>query len=227
MRRKLLNYLQLSSRFNAEAVLVELPDDVMHEERAILLEKAGRHYEAISVYTNILHDYKKAENYCLRYYQIEQKSDNRISTEETPNLFLCMLYSYVRPNEKKIGNLVLKNRLPNPRLALKVLQDYASKIDVPQAIELLPDDIKLSDLWISIRNVLRAITRKKDELQLRQSLLLSSLLMVETCKMNAQRTKINMTYDTDCSICKKRIGLSAFVYQTNKTIAHYYCLPSK
>uniref|UniRef100_A0A914X4H1 CNH domain-containing protein n=1 Tax=Plectus sambesii TaxID=2011161 RepID=A0A914X4H1_9BILA len=67
-RSKLIFFLGMSFHYSPELLLVQIPHDALFEERALLLGRMKRHEQAIAIYTNILHDYKAAENYCNTYY---------------------------------------------------------------------------------------------------------------------------------------------------------------
>jgi hypothetical protein len=45
-----------------------LLNDGLFEERAIVMGKIGNHKEALVIYVHMLHDMKKAEDYCERMY---------------------------------------------------------------------------------------------------------------------------------------------------------------
>nr|CAD7463732.1 unnamed protein product [Timema tahoe] len=64
LREKLLAFLETSSNYTPETVLVLFPYDCMFEERAIILGKLGRHEQALSVYVSVLGDVPKAMEYC-------------------------------------------------------------------------------------------------------------------------------------------------------------------
>lgn len=50
----------------------------MHEERAILFGRLKRHEQALAIYTNVLRDYKAAENYCKVNYDRMDPENSKV-----------------------------------------------------------------------------------------------------------------------------------------------------
>lgn len=68
VRQKLQVFLEKSTHYTPETVLVQFPSDCLFEERAIILGRLGRHQQAISIYVNLLNDVPKAIAYCKNVY---------------------------------------------------------------------------------------------------------------------------------------------------------------
>lgn len=89
--------------------------------------------QAIAIYTNILHDYKAAENYCNLYYNKTNPDDAQV--------FLTLLKMYAHPPDNSIlGFLhanVAKSPKPNVPQALKIIKDYANRIDTGEFSDLI------------------------------------------------------------------------------------------
>ncbi len=51
----------------------------MFEERALILERLGRHEQALSIYTSKLTDMNKALEYCKKTYDKNDPSRNGVS----------------------------------------------------------------------------------------------------------------------------------------------------
>lgn len=68
LRQKLQQFLEKSTHYTPETVLLNLPHDRLFEERAIILGRLGRHQQAISIYVNLLNDVPRAIQYCNNVY---------------------------------------------------------------------------------------------------------------------------------------------------------------
>lgn len=101
----------------------------MFEERALILGRLKRHEQAIAIYTNVLHDYKRAERYCRANYRRPPSADSQV--------YLTLLRMYARPADNSVISPMhanLPKPQPNVSMALKVLKDYAAYIDTSQVI---------------------------------------------------------------------------------------------
>lgn len=58
---KLIDFLERSTSYRAERVLGRLPSEDLHEVRAILLGRLGRHEGALQIYVYQLEDHATAE----------------------------------------------------------------------------------------------------------------------------------------------------------------------
>lgn len=58
-KSKLLAFLEKSTHYTPERVILHFPNDALFEERAIILGKLGRHEQALAIYVQILgkHNY--------------------------------------------------------------------------------------------------------------------------------------------------------------------------
>ena len=196
------------------------PQDVLFEERALLLGRAGRHEEALAIYIYILKDSKMAEQYCRRQHELN-KDENR-------NVYISLVKMYLKPHD--LPSLGLSQSVftecdmePNIEAALAVLNEHYQKIDVAQALELLPSTTEVKDVTVFLTNIM------KDKMQQRRScLVLKSLLYAEHLQMHEQRVfyqskKCVITEERACRVCHKRIGTSAYARYPNGVIVHYYC----
>lgn len=63
--KKLLDLLESSTSYRADRILGRLPSEDMHEARAVLLGRLGRHEGALQIYVYQLEDHATAEQYVL------------------------------------------------------------------------------------------------------------------------------------------------------------------
>uniref|UniRef100_A0A0M3J823 Vam6/Vps39-like protein (inferred by orthology to a human protein) n=1 Tax=Anisakis simplex TaxID=6269 RepID=A0A0M3J823_ANISI len=155
-RRKLHRFLQTSSSYSPEKLLVLLRYDSMHEERAILLGRLKRHEQALAIYTNVLRDYKEAENYCKINYDRQDPENSKV--------YLILLRMYTNPPDSSILGLMqsdIYRAQPNQNEAIRILKEHANAIDTEEAISLLPDDYTLKSVWHALEAVLQATHDKR------------------------------------------------------------------
>lgn len=169
----------------------------MFEERALILGRLHQHKQAIAIYTNILHEPKKAESYCKFHY-------NNATQPEDAQVFLTLLAAYAQPPDSNVMGVRyagLDKPRPNVSLALKIFQEYAPYLDTVkvswnkcrfngllifgsslfvylQALALFPTSTRWKELWIALSSVLQEISRKKRDVQMRDGLFYSQDLMV-------------------------------------------------
>lgn len=220
LRAKLLSFLELSIHYTPLKLIRHFPQDILYEERALLLGRGGRHEEALAIYIYILKDSEMAEKYCQKQYS----SDN----DGNKNVYVSLLKLYLKPRELPflgLANNVFSDfeMVPNTSAALAVLNQHFDKLDISQTLELLPITTPVNEITALLMNVFQDKMQQK-----RNSLVLKSLLHAEHLQVHEQRIyyqskKCLMTDERACRVCHKRIGTSAFAMYPNGVVVHYYC----
>ncbi|KHN87495.1 Vam6/Vps39-like protein [Toxocara canis] len=217
-RRKLHRFLQTSTSYSPEKLLVQLRYDSMYEERAILLGRLKRHEQALAIYTNILRDYKAAENYCKMNYD---RHDPENST-----VYLILLRMYTQPPDASVLGLMqgeVYHAQPNENEAIRILKEHANAIDTVEAISLLPPDYTLKCIWNALEAVLQATHDKRIAMQLHRAICDSALARSIDRKTKNESVKFTIGYASECAVCGKKIGSSAFARHPNGRLEHFYC----
>ncbi|XP_014671052.1 PREDICTED: vam6/Vps39-like protein [Priapulus caudatus] len=218
LRNKLVFFLESSTHYVAQAVLVHFPFDAFFEERAILLGRLGRHEQALAIYIYVICDLAKAEEYCRRNYSKTKDSSK--------DVFLTMFkILVVPPDPTMIGVMLpqLPNPEPQPVMALELLRLHANKIDTIKALQLLPLPTRVCDIHQFLEKVLQERASHKRRGQILRSLLSAEHLQVQEQIIFHQAHKIVITDENICRVCKKKIGNSAFARYPNGVLVHYYC----
>lgn len=220
LRTKLLFFLETSSNYQPYKLLRFFPQDSLFEERALLLGRAGRHDEAIAIYVYILKDIKMAEHYCRRQYE-KSKDENR-------NVYLSLVKMYLKPQDLPslgLSHTAFSDCIMEPKVneALAVLNEHNQKIDVIQALELLPATTEVKDIRMFLMNVLQDKMQQQRKYMVLKSLLYAEHLQVHEQRVFYQSKKCTITEERACRVCHKRIGTSAFAMYPNGVIVHYYC----
>jgi len=97
-------------------------------------------------------------------------------------------------------------------MALRLLEEHASKINPMKVLEVLPDSVPIGRikhfLEVSLQNNLNARRRT----QILKGLLYAEHLQVQEQRMHYESQSVLMTEFNICPVCKKRFGNQRFVY---------------
>lgn len=205
LRNKLIQFLQKSDYYTAEKLAFFFLNDNLWEERAIVLSKLGLHQEALTIYVYILNDTDKAEEYCETVYNKDLPSSR--------DVFFLLLQLYLRHPvdiENHDSNDSINDeptaKKPNLEIALRLLQNYATKMDPISVLNELPETLPISSLSVFLTNIIKNLIHRKHEVQVHRNLLLSQHLTVQRQKINLHRNKVAIDEYSLCQCCNRRIG---------------------
>ncbi|XP_071665317.1 vam6/Vps39-like protein isoform X4 [Patagioenas fasciata] len=217
-RKKLLLFLEKSSWYEPSRLISDFPFDGLLEERALLLGRMGKHEQALFIYVHILKDTNMAENYCHKHYD-RNKDGNK-------DVYLSLLRMYLSPPSVHcLGPIKMEVLEPQANLqaALQVLELHHGKLDTTKAINLLPANTQISEIRIFLEKVLEENAQKKRFNQVLKNLLHAEFLRVQEERILHQQVKCIITEEKVCTVCKKKIGNSAFARYPNAIVVHYFC----
>ncbi|XP_063015164.1 vam6/Vps39-like protein isoform X3 [Melospiza melodia melodia] len=217
-RKKLLLFLEKSSCYEPSRLISDFPFDGLLEERALLLGRMGKHEQALFIYVHILKDTNMAENYCHKHYD-RNKDGNK-------DVYLSLLRMYLSPPSVHcLGPIKMEVLEPQANLqaALQVLELHHSKLDTTKAINLLPANTQINEIRIFLEKVLEENAQKKRFNQVLKNLLHAEFLRVQEERILHQQVKCIITEEKVCTVCKKKIGNSAFARYPNAIVVHYFC----
>eukprot|EP00079_Xenopus_tropicalis_P028589 XP_012823570.1 PREDICTED: vam6/Vps39-like protein isoform X2 [Xenopus tropicalis] len=218
IRRKLLDFLDISNCYQPEQLISHFPFDGLLEERALLLGRMGKHEQALFIYVHILEDTNMAEQYCHKHYD-PRKEGNR-------DVYLSLIRMYLSPPDFHcLGPIKIKLEEPQPNLkaALAVLEQHHGKLNTTKAINLLPANTKIKEIQIFLEKVLEENAQRRRFNQVLKNLLYSEFLRAQEERISHQQVKCVITEEKVCSVCKKKIGNSAFARYPNGVVVHYFC----
>ncbi|XP_065051843.1 vam6/Vps39-like protein isoform X2 [Rhopilema esculentum] len=207
LRTKLIFFLETSTNYQPLKLLRNFPTDCLFEERAILFGRAGRHEEAFAIYIYVLKDKQMAEQFCRKQYEFDK--------EENRDVYLSLLKMYLKPTE--VPTLRLQNSIlegvemkPDIDAAIEIMNANHHKIDVTQALELLPAATQITAIRSFLNNILEDKMAQRRKSQVYKSLLYSEHLQVHEQRVFYQSKKCTVTDERACRVCHKKIGTSAF-----------------
>ncbi|GAA5860999.1 hypothetical protein JCM5353_003083 [Sporobolomyces roseus] len=205
--QKLIDFLETSKEYRPDRMLGRLPSEDMHEVRAILLGRLGRHEGALQIYVYQLEDHATAEQYCKRVY------DNDESMRST--IFPLLLRLYLRP------------RPSHPLLfgpALSLLSTHAARIDPLEAFDLLPPLVSLSDMQVYLKKTLRRSTERRREAVMVKNVARSWVDQAEGELVDLEERRVKISESRVCPQCYKRIGNSVIaIHNPHGEVTHYQC----
>ncbi|XP_012056749.1 PREDICTED: vam6/Vps39-like protein [Atta cephalotes] len=237
IRQKLQQFLEKSTHYTPETILVHFPFDSLFEERAIILGRLGRHQQAISIYVSLLNDIPRAIQYCQNVYIRYQNQDRTLEkpkqTDNADEVYVLLIQQLLKPDNEGIlmagcNPEIQRTTQPDLEMALRLLEEHASKINPMKVLEVLPDSVPIGRikhfLEVSLQNNLNARRRT----QVLKGLLYAEHLQVQEQRMHYESQSVLMTEFNICPVCKKRFGnQSAFARYPNGDIVHYSCQDRK
>lgn len=210
MRTKLTTFLEENDNYNPEKMLSKFPFQKygLYEERAILYSKIGEHGRALEEYVHMMDDKDQAERYCIKQYGDSEPS------KDVFLLLIQVLLNHVSDAGKQEENL---------SFAFEILERHFDSLDTSKALELFPDDTKLSQMTEFFENVWRNKNQKKREGQVVQNIRRSESMKIKNELLRLRSRAIRITDDTICPACNKKLGEAVFAYYPNGEVVHYRC----
>ncbi|PFH51068.1 hypothetical protein AMATHDRAFT_143451 [Amanita thiersii Skay4041] len=202
--KKLLAFIDTDNYYTIARLYSLLASTELHEAKAILLGRLGRHDQALELYVYRLRDFSKAEEYCNRIY---------VPDTETSNVFLTLLHIYLRPTVKTDMDLL------HP--ALELISRHTPHLDPVETLQLLPPLVTTRDVKKFLIEAMRAPlfdTKVVREISKTRNDTVSRRLM------GLQMQRVKVTDVRICPQCHKRIGNSVIaVHAPCGEVTHYQC----
>ncbi|XP_017764075.1 PREDICTED: vam6/Vps39-like protein [Eufriesea mexicana] len=233
IRQKLQQFLEKSAHYTPETILVHFPFDSLFEERAIILERLGRHQQVISIYISLLNDIPKAIEYCYNVYTRYKKNvDKQKQFDGDDEVYALLIQQLLKPDNEGVltgcNPEIQKTAQPDLEMALQLLEEHASKINPLKALEVLPNTVPIGRIKHFLEVSLQETLNARRRVQVLKSLLYAEHLQVQEQRIHYESHNILMTEFNICPVCKKRFGnQSAFARYPNGDIVHYSCQDRK
>uniref|UniRef100_A0A1I8Q852 CNH domain-containing protein n=1 Tax=Stomoxys calcitrans TaxID=35570 RepID=A0A1I8Q852_STOCA len=214
-RSKLYNMLESSAYYSPDVVLKDFPTNIMLEERALILERLKKHEKVLAIYIQNLGDVVKSAQYCERNY------------EDEPDIFFLLLKTILNPLKVPPYEGVELHKdfkTPNEEVAVKLLNNYATKIDPSKIWPFLPDDMPVYKMLNYLDTVIRTKTAHEHHMEIKKALLQAEIRRCTELVQEQQNISFELNEFTTCPECKKRFAnQSAFVRYPNGEIVHLSC----
>ncbi|KAJ9070357.1 Vacuolar morphogenesis protein 6 [Entomophthora muscae] len=215
--RSLTNFLLADpALYKPEKLLGRLPTAMFFKPRAMVLSRLLRHDQALKLLVYRLDDVHGAEDYCHRF--------------NSKDVFKTLLKVYLAPDSSRLSSSddPLPSKSENMRLdpALQLLDRHGARIDAVQALDFLPEDVKMLSLGGFFTQNLRHLVASAHEARVQLSLLQAESVRL-SCKLaDLKADPITLDSTTLCPVCLKKIGTSAFAIFPDRQVVHYSCQTS-
>ena len=205
IRKKLLNMLRTSTKYNNQQLLTATSGKGLHEERVLLLANAGKHEDALRTLVFHLRDLNEAERYCQ-----EHSPNMQNDPQHTNGLFLPLIKLYLERGENNV--------------AMTLLKRHAPRIDAIQAMSQLPEVATIATMQPFLQNMLRHNTHRRSQAMISKNLAKTLNLNVR-CKLAKLESRAVVTaQSTSCCVCHTLIAPNTvFVVFPAGEIAHLKC----
>ncbi|KAI5799889.1 vacuolar sorting protein 39 domain 2-domain-containing protein [Geopyxis carbonaria] len=215
---RFLHFLTTSSQYRAEKILGWLPRDVPEyfESRAVVLSKMGRHKAALEIYVFKLFDHEKAEAYCTSVHLSSPSTAYETPTADSPaTVYHTLLSLYLRPPPPHAAQL---------QPALAILSRHGARLEAAEALKLVPEDIKMTDLETYFEARIRAANAQVAENRMAAALRKARLVDVqEQLLLGARNQCVIVAEENVCPVCHKRLGQSVIWRLPGGQVVHYGC----
>ncbi|KAF5302308.1 hypothetical protein FQA39_LY10347 [Lamprigera yunnana] len=224
-QKKLLNFLETSKHYTPDTVLIHFPTDKLLEERAVILGRLGKHEQALYIYVRVLGDIDQAVSYCGRIYE----TSNKLVGQE---VYVSLIKLILDPNSSTmsfpISCLSPITAQPDLETALKLLEQFPSRMNPLSVLAAIPDNVHVSRIYKFLQTALHNAVHDRRRVQLLKGLLYAEHLQCREAKLHLQSQSVHITDLNVCPVCKKRFGnQSAFVRYPNGDVVHYSCQDRK
>ncbi|KAI0244753.1 Vacuolar morphogenesis protein 6 [Massospora cicadina] len=193
--------------YKPEKLLGQLPTAMFFKPRALVLSRLKRHDQALNLLVYRLQDIDGAEDYCRRF--------------NSKDVFKILLKTYLDPASSD-PNLP-DNELPYLEPALQLLDKHGARIDAAQALDFLPNRVKMLSLGGFLTQNLRHLVASAHEARIQLSLLRAESVRLSCRLAELKADPVPLDATTLCPVCLKKIGTSAFAIFPDRQVVHYSC----
>jgi hypothetical protein len=213
-RQRLFLLLKSSNRIDASLLLRRFPGDGrgLWEERSMLLRRLERHGEALQIYVQILKDFDAAERYCI---DVCNRADaSRIAAASfsaaEEDVFVSLLRAHLGSTSSHPTAITMEEE-QSAALAkvIAVLSRHSSKIRAKDALELIPDNAKLSAVSLLLLTASSHSNDKKSAMAVSRQLMRHSNIDAGISLVQKQSRAVVIDRSTRCHTCGKKIRLPA------------------
>jgi len=219
--------LRSSNYYNPNFILEKIQNSWLVDQEIYLYSKLGKHMEALTKLVNIgleYQDFEKAEQYCI----------DANSSELFAYLFKIISDNYtIAMNQAKTAQQDLA-RKQQENLAstyhkqiLYMLKNYGNneQLDPFLVLQQLSGDWSISDmsLYEYLTNIMKTYSHKSNKYKISKSMSEMAQLYKERDLGIVRNKAVTIGLDTNCELCKKKIGSTIFCVYPNMKIYHHKC----
>eukprot|EP00803_Ostreobium_quekettii_P007599 evm.model.scf_3833.1 EVM.evm.TU.scf_3833.1 scf_3833:4766-7651(-) len=212
--QRLKQLIMTSPYIDPSTALASIPSGRLFDLQALLMEKLGRHKEALEVYAQELHSLELAEALCDRVYESSKGAGRG-------DIYMMLLEIYLGvkdgPNPPEWLNHSLWRQL------FHMLSRKRYRIDAEKVFGALPFDLCLCEVMPFVEACLRTLAEQQRNVGVAKNLYSCENLEVKERLIKSKQRMVHATSERACHMCKKRIGSAVLVAYPNDNLAHYSC----
>lgn len=172
-------------KLDCPLLLRHLPLSCMQHERVLLLKRLGRHEDVLAMLMHNGTNVAAAEDYCESVFETDA------------DVYHHMLRVCVHPPH---------GHRPLLQLAASLLVKHGHRMDVLQALTLLPPSMPLQLLQPYLERTIRRSAEQLRDSQLRRNMLRGHHVDVKVQLLQQQAQRVVIGTDSACVICNRKIG---------------------
>jgi hypothetical protein len=173
-------------KLDCPLLLRHLPLSCMQHERVLLLKRLGRHEDVLTMLMHNGTNVAAAEDYCASVFETD------------PEVYHQMLRVCVHPPH---------GHRPLLQLAASLLVKHGHRMDVLQALALLPPSMPLQLLQQYLERTIRHSAELLRDSQLRRNMLRGHHVDVKVQLLQQQAQRVVIGTDSACVACSRKIGV--------------------
>jgi len=225
---KFSNLIRMNNNFNKMNILDKIKGSWLVDLEIFLYSKLSMHSEAILKLIQIgiqENDFTKVENYCN-----DTESDVDLFGEMFKTLSQLYKSGFQSLQTSKNDNdrvIIEKNTNIYKKQILNLLKKNGDKnnLNIFHILDHIPGNWMLSEssLYEFLVKIIKNNNHMSNKYKIARSLAEMNLLYKEKEVIEAKNKSIKIGNDTNCELCKKRIGSTIFVIYPNMKIYHTKC----
>ncbi|KAI9332684.1 vacuolar sorting protein 39 domain 2-domain-containing protein [Obelidium mucronatum] len=213
MRRKLVSFLEKSKFYRPDRVVGLFPEDVLLEERTVILGRLNRHTESLKICIEKLENYSLAQRYCEIHYSATDPLCSDIFITLLTLMLEVQKSSFATGNEKiKMDQII------------DFVVQYGTYLDGTRILPLLPPTLPLSSLVGYFEKSLQSLHFTDHNAKVGLNVATLEHIQVQEKLIEYQSRSITIMEDRQCARCSKKIAGSVFAAYAKDLVVHVYCM---
>ncbi|KAI8612719.1 CNH domain-containing protein [Chytriomyces sp. MP71] len=208
MRRKLVLFLESSKFYRPEKLVSLFPDDVLLEEKVIILGKLKHHKDALTICIQKLMSLHLAKRYCEIHYSLTDQASK--------DIFVTLLDLLLESSQED-GKFQLSD-------VVHFISQYGTFLDGSKVVPMLPSAILLSEAVPYIQKAMQTLQFAKHNGLVALNIAKMDHMHMQDDLIQSQIVNVTLDEDKTCARCLKKIGNSVFACYSKDIMVHIFCM---
>ncbi|KAI8838816.1 CNH domain-containing protein [Chytriomyces cf. hyalinus JEL632] len=215
LRKKLVLFLENSKFYRPERLISLFPDDVLLEEKVVVLGRLKMHRESLFICIEKLANFNLAKRYCEMHYDPKDSSSSHI--------FVDLLSLLLGPHTSTTS-AAQKDQIVPMSDVIQYLIRYGTFMHGTAALSMLPDSLPLACLVPFVEKTLQTGQFSSRSGMLAVNLAKMEHMHIQDALIQSQSALVTLDEEKLCARCSKRIGNSVFACYSEKLLVHVFCM---